>query len=205
LCDNALFELSEVLPLIPTNLKKAQIEPAWAEWDRIRNSAIPTDVVEWLRDRGSLTARLKRACGGGFRVRVMHQGWGRPLYSERALLKMRNGEAAIVREVELLCGEIPWVFARTLIPATSLRGPARRLSMLGSKPLGEVLFADPRTQRERMEIARLQPRHPLFQAATCSLEQKPEDIWGRRTLFELAGKPLLVNEIFLPDIPKSSL
>ena len=43
----------------------------------------------------------------------------------------RLGEAAIVREVELLCGETPWVFARTLIPATSLRGPARRLAMLG--------------------------------------------------------------------------
>jgi chorismate-pyruvate lyase len=28
----------------------------------------------------------------------------------------------------------------------------------------------------------------------------PEAIWGRRSVFYLAHKPLLVNEIFLPGI-----
>ena len=67
-----------------------------------------------------------KASGGRFRVRVMHQGWGRPLYSESRLLRTRRAEAALVREVELLSAGVPWVFARTLIPASSLRGPARR-------------------------------------------------------------------------------
>ena len=113
---------------------------------------------------------------------------------------MRRGEIAILREVELLCDEVPWVFARTLIPATSLRGPARRLAMLGDKPLGEVLFADPHMRRRTMEIAKLTPRHSLFSSATASLELPPAEIWGRRTLFLLAQSPLLVNEIFLPAL-----
>ncbi len=154
-------------------------------------------------DTSSLTARLKSACGGGFRVRVVRQGWGRPLYSEHRMLAMRRGEIAIVREVELCCDGVPWVFARTLIPAGSLRGPARRLAMLGNRPLGEVLFADPRTRRGTMQIARLLPRHPLFSVATSSLEDMPDELWGRRTLFVLVGRPLLVNEIFLPNIPES--
>jgi chorismate-pyruvate lyase len=32
------------------------------------------------------------------------------------------------------------------------------------------------------------------------LRDKPETIWGRRSLFRLGGKPLLVCEFFLPDI-----
>ncbi len=179
----------------------ANLEPNWGSWQIHRRSGIPVGIASGLQDRGSLTSRLVKASGGRFRVRVMHQGWGRPLYSESRLLRTRRAEAALVREVELLGAGAPWVFARTLIPASSLRGPARRLADLGEKPLGAVLFADPSMRRGPTQIARLLPRHPLFVAATSSLEQKPADLWGRRTLFYLSGKPLLVNEIFLPGIP----
>lgn len=128
------------------------------------------------------------------------QGWGYPLHSEGSLLGMRRGEVAIVREIELLVDEVPWVFARTVIPATSLRGPARRLAMLGTKPLGEVLFADQRTHRVVMEMAHFHTRHNLFQQAVASLATLPEGLWGRRTLFDLAGSRLLVNELFLPAL-----
>ncbi len=115
---------------------------------------------------------------------------------------MRRGGTALLREVELLCGGVPWVFARTLIPVRSLQGPARRLTLLGERPLGEVLFADLSMQRGVTQVARLLPRHALFASATTHLQPVAE-IWGRRTLFHLAGKPLLVNELFLPDIPAS--
>ncbi len=133
-------------------------------------------------------------------MRLRRQVWATPLYSEGVLLGMRRGGAAIVREVELLCDEIPWVFARTVIPVASLQGPAKRLTMLGTRPLGEVLFADPRTKRLVMEMARLQPRHKLFHSATTSLDTMPDALWGRRTLFHLEGSPLLVNELFLPTV-----
>ena len=112
-------------------------------------------------------------------------------------------DGSLVREVELLCGGVPWVFARTLIPARSLRGPVRRLTRLGTKPLGAVLFSDPKVERGRMQIAHLFPRHPLFSSAVARLEQVPQDIWGRRTLYYLDRRPLLVNELFLPPIPMS--
>jgi chorismate--pyruvate lyase len=105
-----------------------------------------------------------------------------------------------VREVELLCDEMPWVFARSVIPATSLRGRARRLGNLGERPLGGVLFADPGLRRGVTQIARLLPRHPLYAAACDHLIEKPGELWGRRSVFFFAGKPLLVNEIFLPAV-----
>ena len=179
----------------------ANLEPNWGSWQVHRGSDVPKGIEDWLLDRGSLTSRLIKASDGEFRVKVLHQGWGRPLYSESQLLGTRRAETALVREVELLGHGTPWVFARTLIPASSLSGSARRLANLGSKPLGAVLFSDPGMRRGPIQVARLQPRHPLFVAATSHLEQKPAELWGRRTLFYLAGKPLLVNEVFLPDIP----
>ncbi len=183
------------------NKPSANLEPNWGSWKIHRGSDVPMGMEDWLLDCGSLTRRLIKASEGEFRVRVVHQGWGRPLYSESQLLCTRRAETALVREVELLGHDTPWVFARTLIPASSLRGGARRLANLGEKPLGAVLFSDPSMRRGSIQVARLQPRHPLFAAATSHLEQKPAELWGRRTLFYLAGKPLLVNEIFLPKLP----
>ncbi len=157
--------------------------------------------MSWLRDQGSLTQRVVRTCGGGsFRVRLLRQAWGSPLFSESRLLQVRRGQTTLVREVELLCDERPWVFARTLIPASSLRGSAQRLTHLGERPLGEVLFSNHRVRRGVTQIARLQPRHPLFVAATTNLQRQPQTLWGRRTLFYIAGRPILVNEIFLPEL-----
>ncbi len=186
---------------MPLNRPHANLEPHWSAIQSLQRVDLPPAVAGWLRDRGSLTARLKGVCGDGFSVLLRHQGWQSPLYSEMQLLAMRRGEVAIIREVELMCGDKALVFARTIIPASSLRGPARRLSMLGTKPLGEVLFSDPRMRRGPIEVARLQPRHPLFVAATASLADRPDSLWGRRTIFYLAGAPLLVNEIFLPNMP----
>ena len=182
----------------------SRLEPVWNRWDHLRHAVVPDGVYYWLRDTGSLTALIKRNCRDCFSVRVLNQGWGQPLYSERKLLGMRGGEKAIIREVELLCGDLPWVFARTLIPASSLKGPARRLTHLGSRPLGEVLFADPKNRRGATEVARLLPKHSLFRSATAGQQKVCREIWGRRTLFLLANHPLLVNEIFLPEIPEMS-
>ncbi len=177
------------------------VEPDWAPSGRLSCLSVPPGIKRWLCDKGSLTAGLKALAPDDFRVRVLAQGWGKPLLSEQKLLGMGSGEMAIVREVELLCGGEPWVFARTLIPARSLRGAARRLTFLGDRPLGEVLFADPQLRRGEIQMARITPRHKIFSRATRHLDSCGE-IWGRRSLFRLAGKPLLVNEIFLPHLPE---
>lgn len=110
-------------------------------------------------------------------------------------------QATWIREVRLHCGRETWVFARTLMPMRSLRGPLRALTRLGRRPLGEVLFSDPTTRRLRVEVARITPRHHLFAHATVHLRRPPAAIWGRRTLFLYGGERILVNELFLPDVP----
>jgi chorismate--pyruvate lyase len=181
---------------------RSKLEPEWGDWRSQRLRDVPKGLAHWLLESGSLTRRVIQSCGQGcFRVRLLRLAWGPPLNSERQVLDSRRGVMMLIREVELLCDETPWVFARTLIPATSLQRSVRRLTQLGEKPLGAVLFGDPKVHRGLTQYARLQQRHPLYQSATDHLQAKPDILWGRRTLFTLSSRPLLVNEIFLPDIP----
>jgi chorismate--pyruvate lyase len=189
------------LNTILSSASSLAIETRWRALRRGALAGVTPGTAAWIRDDSSLTRRVMAACNGVFSVRVIRQLPGLPLPSERRLLRMARGERALVREVELLCGDVPWVFARTLIPFGSLRGRARRLAHLGNRPLGAVLFADPTTERRCVEVARLGARHPLFARAVRNLDHRPLDLWGRRTLFLYADRPLLVNEIFLPGIP----
>ncbi len=173
--------------------------PDWRRWHARLGWRVPREVRAWVADQGSLTRRVVARCPGRFRVRVARQAWERPLPSEARLLG--SPSIALCREVLLLCEDQPWVFARTLIPRSSLRGGVGRLRLLGERPLGEVLFANPSTRRLRMEVARLIPRDRLWRhAAHAAGMVGARPLWGRRTLFLFSGKPLLVNEIFLPDL-----
>jgi len=173
----------------------------WKPHQSWLRAAIPVRLCGWLLDPASLTLRLQKLCPGRFRVRLLSQGWGSPRLDEAQVLGMRYGERAIVRQVELLCGNRPWVYARTIIPATSMRGKLQRLAHLGTRPLGAMLFADPGMRRERVELANIKPGEALFRDATRHMSWQSGDIWGRRSVFRIADKPLLVSEIFLPEFP----
>jgi chorismate--pyruvate lyase len=108
------------------------------------------------------------------------------------------------REVVLQCGEHALVYARTVIPARTLKGRLSRLAKLGEKPLGEILFTDSHIQRRDLEIARLQPGELLFEKARLAMTDAQSAavnaIWARRSTFAYHVKRLLVSEIFLPEM-----
>ena len=177
-----------------------QHESSWHFERRVFNYVLPQGMACWLYDPASLTARLMAACDQQFSVHVLSQSWDAPFHNESKRLGMQARHTALIREVFLYCGEIPWVFARTVIPRSTLTGKQAYLSNLGSKPLGAVLFADPHMRRDPFEVARLQLGEYLYQRATQRSAKHPKAIWGRRSVFYLSDKPLLVNEIFLPSI-----
>lgn len=177
-----------------------QREPVWRPKRQISHAMLDRNLATWLFDSSSLTERLIGACSGSFSVQVLSQGWANTMLNEAKTLKMRVTRRAFVREVHLLCEGQPWVFARTIIPPHTLRGKRRRLAKLGQKPLGAVLFADKSMQRSEMEIACIQPGQQLYQLAMHHLPSSDQAIWGRRSVFYLNKRPLMVSEIFLPQI-----
>jgi len=178
-------------------------ETRWREPGFASLNGLSASLRSWVLEDGSLTQRLKEACQGDFFVEVINQRYQRPLASERLILKMNDRDAALVRQVRLLCAGQPWVFARTVIPVRSLKGGCRRLTRLGSRPLGAMLFANRTVQRGKMEIAQIRRGQKFFEMAMMDLDNEPslqaDVIWGRRSIFHFADSPLLVSEIFLPD------
>ena len=79
-----------------------------------------------------------------------------------------------------------------------MNGKHRRLRYLGDRPLGGYLFSNPGLNRSAQQIARINRTDPLFEFATSGSERECEQIWGRRSLFTIDEKPLLVSEFFLP-------
>lgn len=161
---------------------------------------LPACLRDWLFDEGSLTRRLHRRSAGALEVKVIAQRAGRPSVGEARALGIDPARRCVVRRVYLHGRGEPWVYARTVIPHASLTGSARRLKSLGSKPLGAALFADPSMERGGVEAVRVRRGDAMHAEIAAALAHPPEDIWGRRSIFRLSGRPLLVSEFFLPGL-----
>lgn len=185
----------------PSRFGQHAFEPIWRAERYLFAGQVPVGLARWLFNASSLTARVIAACPGRFRLEVISQGWQRPMLNEEQCLKIRANRHALIRQVYLYCNDTPWVFARTVIPYSTLHGKEKRLAHLQNRPLGAVLFADPTMRRSEVEVAEIRRGQKLFHTATDGLAARPETIWGRRSVFYLHDKPLLVSEIFLPDIP----
>lgn len=157
---------------------------------------VPNEAKSWLFDVSSLTKRLIQRCPGKFRVELVDQSVKRPTLDEARELDITYGRSALIREVLLHCGEQPVVYARTVIPLSTLTGAQNSYANLGNRPLGAMLFADRTMRREAVEISSLPSDDELFDNALGS----GQTIWGRRSVFRVGGKPLLVAEFFLPTL-----
>lgn len=169
----------------------------WAplpHWPRaMRPSA---GLCHWLTYPGSLTAQLQALSLGDFSVQVLRQQLALPKRDEAQLLGQAYPQLALVREV-LLCGQGEhWVFARSLLPLTSLTGKLRLLRRQGTQPLGKFLFRHHTLVRGNIEVAPITPGSGYMPEALFAHSQQP--LWGRRSVFSLWHKPLLVSEVFLP-------
>lgn len=142
----------------------------------------PAWLRPWLTENGSLTQRLKTCCGGSFELRVLSESDIKLPEEAASLMGLERGVMARAREVQLCCDDEPCIHARSLLPVSTLTGARAMLGELGTRPLGDALFAFPGLERGPIEIA-----------AT-------DEGWARRSVFRIEGAPLLVAEWFLPAL-----
>lgn len=186
-------EAAHLLPILPIASGSG---PRWRMPRQISVRRRPPSLLwRWLLDQGSLTAKLMALSSGHFRVEVVRQILGYPSLSEQACLGLRHRQLALVREVILYGSDTPWVFARSVLPLTSLTGGLRHLRKQGTRPLGAFLFSQPRLHRGPITVARIDRRHGYLPPALAASAH-----WGRRSVFRLRSKPLLVSEVFLTDL-----
>ena len=158
------------------------VQQDWISLQPLPKSILDRPWRTWLLDSGSLTQNLKNLAPGRFSVQLIHTGFGRASLSESKALKIPDREQVYVREVALCIDEQPVIFARSIIPRSSLTGAERQLLFLKNKPLGEFLFSHGNMRRGTIEV-----KAGHTQNLPC---------WGRRSVFYLNEKPLLVSEYF---------
>lgn len=157
------------------------------------------ELAPWLRNHGSLTQRIQQRCAH-FAVRKVHSGLARIQLDESALLGIASQRLAYSRDVFLYADNQPVVFAHSVCATRSLRGAWAAVAGLGNQPLGALLFAHPLVKRQPLHYKALRATHPLYQQAAGVLSNSPPTLWARRSLFYLHDEPLMVTEVFLPEI-----
>jgi chorismate--pyruvate lyase len=167
-----------------------------ATWQMPSTTIISKTLRDWLLDPGSLTARLK-TYSKKFRVEVLGQRI-ETCSAEEANDDILAGDQVMVREVLLYCDDTPQVFARSLLPLKSLTGEQQQLADLGTQSLGQVLFNHPDLLRKKIEIAEFDAQSTVAEIAEHLSLAVVKPMWGRRSVFMLDAKPLMVAEVFLP-------
>ncbi len=137
----------------------------------------------WLIERGSLTERISSDLGAPVTVELI---------SERR--DANDGD--LDREVRLHVDECPIVYAISRIPGVLIQR-IPWLASLGHQPLGERFFELPGAERDRLQIARLTPQHPLVECAWSGMEAPGSMVWARRSRLVTAGTAITITECFM--------
>ncbi len=156
--------------------------------------SVPHSLRSWLLDRGSLTERL-RTLGAPVSVRVLAEQHQVAL---TACPHWPVGSPLWIREVLLCVAEVPWVYALTEIPLTTLSVRSEALQGLGSTPLGTLLFSDPAIDVGLVHLGQQPLNSRPAQLAQSYDQPVTQPLWSRTREFWLADQPLRVNETFLP-------
>lgn len=163
----------------------------------------PRVLHHWLVHPGSLTARLK-AHFPDFHVRLLNQRYNLPGRDELKALALPRRSLAVIREVVLMSGDTPLVFAHSVMPRQALLHGFQGLRRQGTKSLGTTLFANPKVKRSRLAFRGVNRRHPLHGKAEKAVGKLPAKLWARRSRFELGSSRILVTEVFLPAVTEQA-
>lgn len=173
-------------------------EPDWHEHRKGSQHQLPEAVQSWAYEAGSLTQRLRDYYGNTITVNILFHQWRSPYISESRQLHLHQQRFGLVREVMLHSNGKPLLLARTIIPKATIKVAHRNLAHLGTRPLGEVIFSYPDLERITMDLTLVTPAAWTSQAQQRASINQP--IWGRRTVYAIQRRPMLVSEFFLPEI-----
>lgn len=173
-------------------------EPLWQENQQGTRHKLTKAVQSWTYESGSLTQRLRANYGDTVAVNVLFQQWRVPFLTERKLLRVHEQRVCLIREVLLHANGKPLILARTILPAATIKVANRSLSHLGTRPLGEVIFSYPQLERIAMDVTLINPSE--WTPTALEIADIKQAIWGRRTVYAIKHRQMIVSEFFLPTI-----
>ena len=181
---------------------RGRLRSVWNRVDFGGHHRAPSHWQSWLSDTGSLTQKIEHAIGQKLEVIVLSD-CRQNLNSDESRYFHFKLRRCRIREVLLCRKGIPLVMGRSIIPTTSSMGSNHAILRLGKHPLGAILFANKHKQKKQKaqrEIAHVNKGHPLWKKCSKKYSDLLSPVWARRTLYHLKAHPLLVTEVFLPNL-----
>ena len=172
--------------------------PHWCALTAHSIRCVPRPVRRWIVICSSMTKYIEELVKQRVVVKVLREERGRIHFDEQRLLDSVQSTGH-VREITLNAGGRTLLVARTVFIARRLRSN-RKLRGLGSRPLGELLFSKGVAKWRQREFGRVTPRHPVSALIESAATRQSENSWARRTVFIFNACPILVTEVFLPDL-----
>lgn len=167
------------------SLERIELDDDYLQWvgPGCQSCSIDPAMQRLLCDERSLTQQLIEVSNGRLRVHTVEQKWRNVLVTglRRLFGPVAPSHEFWSRKSVLLCDREPTVLAHSLMPAHALESALGRVLDLGEQPLGEFLFAQSGLKRDAFQLA-----------------QSKQGYWGRRSIFYLDSKPIMVAEFFLP-------
>ena len=160
-------------------MKLEQIS-SWNTYESIEHELTNAEIKSWLLEQGPITKRIKSIAE--FRLELIQDELSDATDDEILFLKIDSEEIRI-REVILYGNENPIVFARTIIPNTTIEKGLKELGKIGNKPLGDILFEKDIFSKEDIVFATFKDEESLF--------------WGRKIKYTVKDQPFSVMEVFL--------
>ena len=160
-------------------MKLEQIS-SWNSYEAIEHELTNAEIKSWLLEQGPITKRIKSIAE--FRLELIQDELSDATDDEILFLKIDSEEIRI-REVILFGNENPMVFARTIIPNTTIEKGLKELGKIGNKPLGDILFEKDIFSKEDIVFATFKDEESLF--------------WGRKIKYTVKDQPFSVMEVFL--------
>lgn len=170
-------------------------------WQKQPRALTTTAQKQWLTRQGALTVGLRAL--GQLDLVVINEGVRKPTVDEAQCIHLPPNQPAWVREVMMSIDGVPCVVARSLSDRLSSTGVWRGIRQLGTRPLADMLYDDPRVRRSHFGFSNVRQTQGLAQALshwgnTALCQQYRPLLLARRSLFICQVKLLLVSECFLP-------
>lgn len=151
----------------------------------------------WLARPGALTTGLRAL--GAFELRVLAEYAAAAPAEEARGMGIAPATPVWIREIVMSVDGLPSVVARSLTPLRDSHGVWQGMRRLRTRPLADMLYHDRSVSRSAFETARLHAALPLHGVAKrlCG-DAGGRRLLARRSVFRRQGRPLLVEECFLP-------
>jgi chorismate--pyruvate lyase len=156
-----------------------QISP-WTTIESIE-SKVNTSILSWLLESGPITNRIKLS--QEFELKLLNDEIDE-ISKEEELFLNSVSKTFRVRRVILLGNKTPVVYAKSVIPTSTIENGLSSLGKIGNAPLGDILFTPGVFTKLDMVCASF-------------LSKEKNVYWGRKIKYSVNSEPISVMEIFL--------